>query len=446
MNDLALKRSQAEISLVEAYENGHSDLPGNSASWLVDLRKKSAAQFANHGLPHKRVEEWKYTDLRALLSDLPPVAMQPHKNKELSVSSNLREGFQDIERHTAVFVNGFFNTELSNLGGLLSEVDFLTLEEAIFRNPDWVSKYLNTLVSDEQNPLVALNTSLMSGGFALRVEAGTHVEKPIEFVFLSEGANASSVMARGLIIVEEGAKVSILESHISSNVPSHMNLVTEISVARNAKLSLAKIQAQEANTSHIHTRFITMDEEARLKDFTLNLGAQMSRNQTHLSFEGEGAEADLAGSYILSGKAHSDTTLFVDHKVPSCLSKELFKGVLADTSTGVFQGKIIVHRDAQHTDGQMMTQGLLLSEDAHFYTKPELEIYADDVQCAHGATSGQIDEELMFYLLSRGIPPEAARAMIIQAFLSETLEMVEDEDIASLMAEHVEHRLSLTDG
>jgi len=442
MGNTALKKSAAETSLIEAYEKTHTELPGSGAPWLVELRKESAAQFAGTGLPNKRVEEWKYTDLKSILSELPPVAMAPHKNKELTLTDDISAGFLQTDRHTAVFVNGFFVPELSNLGGLQSEVDMMSLEEAIFRAPDWVADNLSKISDDSEDAILALNTSLMSGGYALRVEKDTKVEKPIEFVFVSEGTAPSSVMARALIVIEEGAEVSLFETHISSDKPSHLNLVTEISIADKAKLSLAKVQFEKANSAHLSTRFIRMGEKADLSDFTLNLGADMARNQTHLSFEGEHSEAHLSGAYILGGSRHSDTTIFIDHKVPSCLSKEMFKGVLDETSTGVFQGKIIVHNGAQHTDGQMMTQALLLSEDAHFYTKPELEIYADDVQCAHGATSGQIDDDLMFYLLSRGIPPKQARAMIIQAFVSEALENVRDEDVQGILAGLVEERLS----
>ena len=259
--------------------------------------------------------------------------------------------------------------------------------------------------ADGDNTVLALNTAFMGGGGVLRIAEGVQVDRPIEFSFIYSGSERSTVATRNLVILEKGARATLLETFSNSTDAGHVtNVVDEFQVADDARLDHVKVQLENQSTTHLSTLSARLEAGSTLNTFTATAGSAVTRNQIAVLVNGEGTQANMSGGYMLSGRQHCDTTLQIDHAVPGCDSTELFKGVIDDDAHGIFQGKIIVRPDAQQTDARMMTQGLLLSERAQFTTKPELEIFADDVQCAHGATSGDLDEEALFYLRSRGIP------------------------------------------
>jgi Fe-S cluster assembly protein SufD len=283
--------------------------------------------------------------------------------------------------------------------------------------------------------VVALNTALMTGGAAIRIGAEMTLDKPIHLVELDGKGDPATTVTRNVVIAEPGSSATLIESFAGLGMRGlQRNAVTEIRVGDKAALRHVKLERDGEDALHLSTALIELAGDARYDAFQFSTGASLSRSQGYLAFMGEHSAADISGAFLMRGQQHCDTTLLVEHRVPHCLSRELFKGVLDNEARGVFQGKIIVSPGAQKTDGKQMAGALLLSELAEFDSKPELEIFADDVVCGHGSTSGQIDEELLFYLEARGIPEAEARALLIQAFVGEALEKVEDEALRDALA------------
>ncbi|HCX68220.1 MAG TPA: Fe-S cluster assembly protein SufD, partial [Rhodobiaceae bacterium] len=273
--------------------------------------------------------------------------------------------------------------------------------------------------------IVDLNTALMSDGACLRIRKGVKLDKPLHLFFL--GADAGASHTRNLILLENEAEATIFETHMGE-VASFADIVTDVALGEGAKLNHVKLQDESSEAIHLSTMRTRLAASSKLSSFTLTLGCGVSRGQNFVLFSGEGAEANVDGAYALKGKQHLDQFCVIDHAVPGCTSHTLFKGVLDGASEGVFQGKVVVRPQAQKTDGRQMTHALLLSRDAAMNAKPELEIYADDVQCAHGSTVGELSKDAIFYLRSRGIPEAEARRLLVLAFLDETLELAPHED------------------
>jgi FeS assembly protein SufD len=275
----------------------------------------------------------------------------------------------------------------------------------------------------------------MTGGAALRIGENVLLDKPIHLIQLDGKGEPASTVTRNLILAEAGSACTVLESFGSLGIRGlQRNAATEIRVGPKAALKHLKFQRERDDALHLSTWLVELAAESRYEAFQFSTGAALSRNQIYAAFVGENAALDVSGAFLMRGRQHCDTTMLVEHRVPHCTSRELFKAVLDDEARGVFQGKIIVSPGAQKTDGKQMSGALLLSEGAEFDSKPELEIFADDVVCGHGSTSGQIDEDLLFYLEARGIPEAQARALLVQAFVGEALEKVEDEALREAFA------------
>ena len=262
------------------------------------------------------------------------------------------------------------------------------------------------------------------------------LDKPVHLVQLDGAGEPASTFTRNVVVAEAGSAATVLESFAGLGVRAlQRNAATELKIGAKAAVKHIKVQRDGEESFHLSTWLVELGADARYDAFQFSTGAGLARNQVYLSFAGEGGAADISGAFLLRARQHCDTTLIVEHRVPHCTSREMFKGVIDGEARGVFQGKIIVSPGAQKTDGKQMAGALLLSEAAEFDSKPELEIFADDVVCGHGSTSGQIDEDLLFYLEARGIPEEDARALLIQAFVGEALERVEDEALRDALAQ-----------
>jgi Fe-S cluster assembly protein SufD len=269
----------------------------------------------------------------------------------------------------------------------------------------------------------------------LRIGAEATLDRPIHLIQLDGTGEPASTVTRNVVVAEPGSSATLIESFGSLGLNGlQRNTVTELRIGEKAALKHIKLQRDGDDALHLSTWLVELLADARYDAFQFSTGASVARNQIYTRFAGEGSAADISGAFLLRGHQHGDTTLLVEHRVPHCTSRELFKGVLDDEARGVFQGKIIVSPGAQKTDGKQMSGALLLSEGAEFDSKPELEIFADDVVCGHGATSGQIDQDLLFYLEARGIPETQARALLIQAFVGEALEKVDDEALRYALA------------
>jgi Fe-S cluster assembly protein SufD len=422
-------KTAAETALAEAFTKARNGLPGDDA--MAARRDAAFDVFAREGLPHRRVEEWKYTDLRALMRDAKPLAAPPDAAaKARAKSAGALVG--DVETRRLVFVDGAFVAELSDLTRLEAGLTIGSLaggEAAL-------TAHLGKL-APANDVAVALNTALMGDGAVIRIAAGSTVERPVHLLFVASEKPAASFV-RSLIVVEQGARAMVIESHEGpAGSDYQVNAALELFVGDDAHVDHVKLIGEGAEALHVSTLAAAVGARARFNSFSFVAGGAVVRNQLFLNFDGEGTVAAIRGATLLKGRQHADTTLVANHNAAACQSREVFKTVLDDEAHGVFQGRIIVRRHAQKTDGKMMTQALLLSERAEADNKPELEIYADDVQCGHGATAGALDDALKFYLMARGIPAAEAEALLIQAFLGEAIEGIEHAGLRESLLDQV---------
>jgi Fe-S cluster assembly protein SufD len=299
-----------------------------------------------------------------------------------------------------------------------------------------VGEHLGSVARGIDDVAVALNTALMGDGALIRVAVGAVIERPIHLVFVAGGDTAVSVFTRSLVLVENGARAMFIESHEGpAGRDDQVNTALELVVGDGAHVDHVKLTMEGPATLHVSSLMAAVGAHARINTFNFTTGGAVVRNQLFLRLDGEGTVASIRGASLLRDRQHADTTLFVDHRAKGCQSRELFKSVLDGESRGVFQGKIIVRPGAQQTDAKMASHALLLSETAEADNKPELEIFADDVQCGHGATAGALDEDLLFYLRARGIPRIEAQSLLIQAFVGEAVEGIEHAGLREALME-----------
>jgi len=395
-------------------------LPGARLDAVRALRERAAETLTAAGLPSRRVEAWRYTDLT-------PVLRAEFREALTAVDEAVELPAPRADRR-AVFVDGRFRADLSSLDGL----DASALAEVVGD----VADRLNTVASASQ-PLVTLNTLLFEDGLVLDVPAGAEAGR-LELLSVVSGDTAATVHPRHLIRLARGARLVLVETALSPEGARHLhNPVFEIEVAEDAVITHVRVQREAASAYHLAHLAVRVAEGGTYDGFVLNAGGRISRSETHLALLGPKATAHLNGAQLVADGQLADTTTALDHAAPNCASRQTVKTVLAGRSRGVFQGKILVRREAQKTDGYQMNQALLLSEEAEISSKPQLEIYADDVKCSHGATAGALDEDSLFYLRSRGIPADTARAMLVRAFLQEAVEIVGDEPAREALDEAV---------
>ena len=418
--DVRAIKTPAEQALSAAFAAARGMLPGKGA--VAALRDDAFRHFDTRGLPHRRVEEWKYTDLRALMRDLYPVALPPDAAARAR-AKNAGKLLAGVECRRLVFVDGAFAPDLSDLA---SEPGLAigSMADALGKGDPLVAAHVGqTFATDDV--AVALNTALMGDGAVIRVSAGAAPKRPINLVFTTGSDKRSSVFLRSLVVVEKGAKAIIIENHESGD--AQVNAALELVIGDEAQVDYLKIT--QARALHVASLLAAIGARTHFNSFAFTSDAQVVRNQSFIRFAGEGTKASIGGVSLLRGKDHVDTTLLIEHAAGHCESREQFKAVLDDESHGVFQGKIVVKQHAQKTDAKMMTRALLLSDEAEADNKPELEIFADDVVCGHGATAGALDPGLKFYLMSRGISEKESEALLIEAFIDETIEQIAHEGI-----------------
>ncbi|WP_119269077.1 Fe-S cluster assembly protein SufD [Taklimakanibacter deserti] len=385
---------------------------------------KTPAELAYDGmlLPHPRLEDWKWTNLRVLIDRPYPPRLKVEAQAKDVERLLRRDPLAKIAHARIVFVNGVFDKASSNLpaGGAVR-----------------VTPHLAPLaVADE--PVLEMNKAFADDG--VHIEITSNIDAPVELVHVATDAEARTIATRHKITVADGAAATLFETHLGEG-DYLTNSVIDVALGAGAKLDRVKLEIESREAIHLAHARITLGANAVLRDFTLTSGARVNRQNGTIAFTGEKADAKIAGSYLLSGRQHADTRLLVDHQMPKCTSREVFKCVMDERARGIFQGKVVVQRDAQKTDGKQSSHGLLLSETAEFDAKPELEIYADDVVCGHGATSGDIDHNHLFYLRSRGVPEAEAKSMLIAAFVAEAFETIGHEGVRDQLAHFAEQWL-----
>ncbi|HEX5211597.1 MAG TPA: Fe-S cluster assembly protein SufD [Pseudolabrys sp.] len=418
MADVTPIKTSAEQALSAAFAAARGTLPGRGA---VDaLREAAFERFDAAGLPHRRVEEWKYTDLRTLMREAKPLAGPAGKPAAIPTILG------GVEADTVAIVNGRYEPGWTKGN---THDPGVTVDE-LFKFLADNSDYKLGKVPGTDDPAYWLNTAFMSGGVALRVKRGAAVTKPIHVAHIFSGDAAAAMYPRSVAIVEPGAQLTLVESFFGpEGLDYQLNSALELVIGDGARVDHIKVGCDGGKALRVSTLGVTVGAKATYRDFAFTLGGAVVRNQTFVRFAGEGSEGAIDGANLLKGRQHVDNTLVISHAVGHCVSRERFKSVLDGESHGIFQGKIIVEPHAQKTDGKMMTRALLLSDEAEADNKPELEIFADDVVCGHGATAGALDPGLKFYLMSRGIPAPEAEALLVQAFIGEVIDEIAHEGI-----------------
>jgi len=418
-------RSAAESALIDRFQALKASLPG-----LPALRENAFAAFAAAGLPTRRVEAWKYTDLRAAMREAAPLAARPN-DAEITVALKGPSPLAGQGVVTLSFVNGH---HVATAGALPAGVSITPLAEALAGGHPLLSR-IGALKLAHGDLALSLNTAFMTDGAIIHVAEGVTVDGPIALRFVTSGATAVATAARVLMVAEAGSHVMLVESHEGQGALAHQpNTALEIIAGDKAVVSHVRLGLNSAGAVALSTLTADLGSETSLSSVNVALQGAVTRHQAFVRFSGGDARAQINGATLLSGTQHADSTLVVEHAAePGGASRELFRTIIDDEASGVFQGKIIVQPHAQKTDGRMASNAVLLSESAAMYNKPELEIFADDVACAHGATCGALDDELLFYLMSRGISKAEAEALMIESFVGASIDFIDHEPIREIL-------------
>jgi Fe-S cluster assembly protein SufD len=406
------------------YQGLKDHLPGARLAWLAALRADAAAHVAARGFPTRRVEAWKYTDLS-------PVAQAGFAEPLTAVAGALTLPKPRAAAH-AVFVDGRLRADLSALNGLGYRVASLA------QHLPELEGRLGALAPLAEHPMSALNTLMFEDGLLLDVPAGVDAGHLELLSIAVDPGRPFAFHPRHLIRLGAGAKLTLLETAMGGSAQYLHNPVFEIDLAEGAVLTHGRAQQEGEGAFHLSMIYARIAAEARYDTMAVSAGARLTRMEIHAALTGPKASCHMNSAQLAAGRAVVDTTTALDHAAPDCASRQTCKTVLAGQSRGVFQGKILVRREAQKTDGYQMNQALLLSEEAEMDSKPQLEIYADDVKCSHGATIGALDADSLFYLRSRGVPADQARSMLVQAFLHEAFEGLEDDMLREALTEAVD--------
>lgn len=386
--------------------------------WLYDLRRDAVSSFSRLGFPTQEQEDWKYTSLDAITALPFRLAESLPRKKEIE-KLNLGE-----ETHELVFLDGHFSPELSKIGELPPDVRLGSLQSFLKEEPHFLRLYLGQLVDYEKSGLIALNTAFMQDGAVLHLPAGAVLTKPVHLLFISSSEREENLCAfpRNILLAGPQSKASVIESYFCAGKPQYFtNAVTEIIVGAGASLEHYKVCLESKSACHLATMQIQQAKDSHFVSHSISLGGALVRNDLNLIFRGQGGHCDLNGLYLVEGKEHVDNHTTIDHALPYCTSDEFYKGILDDKARGVFNGKIYVRKDAQKTNAYQQNKNLLLSRGARIDTKPQLEIFADDVRCTHGATVGNLDSQALFYLQSRGLPKKEAQSLLLYAFAKDVL-------------------------
>lgn len=401
-------------------------LPQNSG-WAQTARSDALARLNAMGVPARRDEYWKYTR--------PDLLTAASAQKAEIFEHGEPPVFDSIDRLKIVFVDGVFDAEASD-DLSLEGVEIDRLAQAGEADLHWATETYGSLEKNGQTPverpLAALNTAFATDGILLRVTS--KVSKPVSLMYLHKNETSDAILHH-VIKLEKDAEITVLENGPAA---ARINKVMEIDVADGASFHHVRAQGRDHERQAATHMFARLGEQSAFKSFTLTVNGVLTRNEVVLDIQGDDTIAHVAGAAVGDGDFHHDDTVFVTHDAVNCESRQVFKKVLRNGATGVFQGKILVQPDAQKTDGYQISQALLLDDDSQFYAKPELEIYADDVACSHGSTTGAIDEDSLFYLRSRGVSKDEAQDLLVLSFLAEAIEEIENDEIADLILERLD--------
>jgi Fe-S cluster assembly protein SufD len=395
--------------------------------WLEQLRREGIEQFRAVGFPSNKVEQWRHTNVAPIAR----MAFELGEGQAVSEAALAPFLFGAAAAAELVFINGHFSAEHSALKSLPAGVTVRSLAEMLRSDPGVLEGHLGQLADIEQNPFVALNTGFIQDGAFVYLAKGANFEAPIHLVFVSvAGATATVSHPRVLIVAEEQVRGTVVESYVGVGAGTYFtNAVTEITLGAGSELDHCRLQEELRQAFHISTTQALLAEKANLVSHSASLGGKLTRNDLNVLLKGERAHATLNGLVLIDGEQHCDNHTLLDHAAPNCPSHELYKHVLGGKASGVFRGKILVQREAQKTDSKQTSKSLLLSDEAYMNSQPALEIYADDVKCTHGSTTGPVDEDMIFYLRTRGVGLEAARHLLSYAFAADVTRRIRVEPV-----------------
>jgi Fe-S cluster assembly protein SufD len=426
MMNLVLAKTETGRALSDVFAVARDRLPG--ASQAAGARQQAFEAYEQAGLPYRRIEDWKYTDLRALMREVLPLAAAPDaavlKRAEAALKLHAIKGVRRL-----VLVDGVFVPTLSDTSKLETGLSISTLREKLE-----AGDISELFARDDSDAMAALNRAMMTDGLVIEVADAVALATPLHIVHIASAAQPAAMFSRSLLKIGKNAGATLVESYIAADGAKsyqvHDSLV--LAIGDGARLDHVRLVEDDREAFNISSAVVTLGAHAHFNTFGMTTGSSVSRYQATIVCTGEGSRVETNGVNLLNGRQHADTTLFLDHAVPNCSSREIFRAVVDDRGHSVFQGRIMVRPKAQKTDAKMMTRALLLSDEAEADNKPELEIFADDVTCGHGATTGALDESLLFYLRARGLSEKEAQALLIQAFVGEAIEQIANDDLREL--------------
>ena len=437
------------IPLTENMHSQSTELPGQNIPWLQQVREAALLSLSEKGFPHKKHEDWKYTNIQPLLeqefalTDSACIGLMDDDIEHLFLSLD--------EDCRIVFVNGRFAPQLSVFKHDKSQFEIINLAKIIDTQPELLQPYLARYANPAEHGFNALNTASINDGLYLHIFKNVQIREPIHVLYLTTAVDGLLVCPRNLILLDNHAQATVVEHYASlgnadlDNSSRLVDAVSETMLALGAKLEHIKIQQESKHTSHIASHTVLQQRDSRLTSLIVSTGGKLVRSDIHTRLVERGAECVLNGLYIADESQHMDFHSFIEHTAPACSSRQDYRGVLDDHSRVVFNGRVYVHKDAQQSNAQQSNNTLLLSGKAEMDSKPQLEIYADDVKCSHGATVGQLDEDMLFYLRSRGLDPKTARRFLIKGFVGQVLQQMQNPLLRKRIEQWVNQRLHLDD-
>jgi len=421
-----------------------AELPGQNVEWLQQVRNAALSALAEKGFPHKKHEDWKYTNIQPLLE----------QEFELTNSSCIGLMSEDIEHLflnfdedcRIVFVNGRFAPQLSVFNHDKSQFEIIGLAKVIATQPGLLQPYLTRYVDTDEHGFNALNTASINDGLYLHILKNVQIKEPIHVLYLTTAIDSLLVLPRNLILLDSHAQATVVEHYASlGNANMLVDAVSETILAPGAKLEHVKIQQESSRTSHIASHTILQQRDSQFSSSVISIGGKLVRSDTHARLVEQGGDCILNGLYIADESQHMDFHTFIEHAAPACTSRQDYRGVLDDNSRGVFNGRVYVHRDAQQSNAEQSNKTLLLSGKAEMDSKPQLEIFADDVKCCHGATVGKLDEDMLFYLRSRGLDQQTARNFLVKGFVGKVIQHIQNTSLRMRIEQWVNQHLHMAE-
>ena len=436
-NQLSLK-----ADLIRLFEDNSDVLLAGETTEMIMHRKKAFELFRQNGFPNTKMEKWRNTDLSAAIKENYHIYFDPAFLEGIDLKTIFQCNIPSLVTDVISQLNGWFVSENGSLKKTQDGVIIGSLQAAKKHHADIVNQYLHSIANIEKNSLIALNTAFAIDGTFIYVPDNVHVEIPMQMVNIIRHYRNIFIQNHNLIILGRNARLQLLQCDDSVDQQrSVTNTVTEVFIGENSSLDHYKLQNKNNNSTFINSAFFNLEKNARLLTNGITLNGGMIRNDIHVTLNGEHAEAHIMGVFLLVGSQHVDNQVFVDHAYPNCFSNELFKGILDDSASAVFNGHILVRRDAQKTNAYQNNKNILLTDKATVNTMPFLEIYADDVKCSHGTTIGQLDQNALFYLKSRGIGDDNARLLLMYAFAAEVINYIGIEPLRIRVDDMVKKRL-----